>query len=175
MKRFLPVLLFLFLTLFLAACRPNEKINFLSYQAYPFSARGLLTFDNAEYEVLVTVPRAGDLRLQLAAPKLLKGTVLTLEDETVTVSVGDLTQTVRDGGYAASDGILLAARMFSLTGNNFSDAGVTTEDNVRYSYAEYQVEGGSVRVFIREGCSAPEKLTATLNGHDFSFLFMNES
>ncbi len=157
------------------SCRTNDKINYLSYQAYPFDAHGILTYDGAEYEVLVTVQRAGDVILQIIKPEILSDTVFELNDGEVTVRTGELTQTINDGGYAASDGILLSAHMFSLSGNNFSKAGIVTVEGVRYSYAEYAVSCGSVTVFIQNGLSSPEKLTATLNGHEFSFVFMNES
>ncbi len=175
MKKILFTAIIMLLCLSFVSCRTNNKINFLSYQAYPFDAHGILTYDGAEYEVLITVQRAGDVILQIIKPDILSDTVFELNGGEVIVKAGELTQTINDGGYSASDGILLSAYMFSLSGNNFSKAGIITEAGVKYSYAEYAVPCGSVTVFIQNGLSSPEKLTATLNGHEFSFVFMNES
>lgn len=174
MKKVLLFFLIFALSIPLASCKENNKINYLSYQAYPFDAHGILTFDGTEYEVLVTVQRAGDIILQFIKPQALSDMVFELNEGKVIVKSGDVTQTVNDGGYSASDGILLASQLFSLSGKNFSDAGIVSENGVKYSFAEYKVPNGTVSVFIQNGLSSPEKIKATLNGHEFTFVFMNE-
>ncbi len=175
MKKYRLLAIFLVLIFLLSSCKKNDKINFLSYQAYPFSAHGILLYDGNEYEVSVLVEKAGDLSLTVIRPELIANTVFTLKDGAVSVTFGDITQTVEDGGYSASEGILLSSHMFSLSSEDFSSAGVTSEDGVKFSYAEYEVSCGNVRVYVQNGFSSPEKLTASLRGHEFSFVFMNES
>ncbi len=159
----------------LPACGTADRINHLSHQTYPYEAQGVLTYDGAEYEVLVSVRQAGDILLQIVRPEVLAGAAFELREGNVIVSCGTLTEEWEDGGYAAEEGILLAARMFSLSGSNYVGAGITTEEGVTYSYAEYAVEGGAVTVFRQKGLPDPSRITAELNGHALSFRFVNES
>ena len=156
------------------ACGTTDRINYLSYQTYPYDTHGLLTYDDTEYEVLVSVQKAGDILLQIIRPTALTGTVFELRDGKTILSYGSLTEEAEDGGYAAEQGILLAARMFSLSGSDFVKAGVITESGNQYSYAAYAVEGGTVTVYLQDGLSTPDHLSAELNGHSLSFRFMNE-
>ena len=174
MKRLLIFFVILTFTLSLVSCKENSKVNYLSYQAYPFDAHGILTFDGTEYEVFVTVQRAGDIILKFVKPEALSNMIFELNEGKVTVKTGNVTQTLNDGGYSASEGILLAAQLFSISGKSFSGAGIITENGVKYNVAEYKVKNGNVSVYIQNGLSFPEKLKATLNGHEFTFLFMNE-
>ena len=174
MKKMRLIALILLCLLF-SSCHSQDKINFLSYQAYPFDAHGILTYDGKEYEVLVSVQKAGDILLQILQPENLAGMVFEQKDGSVTVKTGDLSLPIDDGGYSAADGILLCSHMYSLSGNTFSEAGVITENGVKYSYAEYSVSCGTVTVYIQNGLSSPEKIAASLNGHEFLFVFMNES
>ena len=99
MKKILFTAIIMLLCLSFVSCRTNNKINFLSYQAYPFDAHGILTYDGAEYEVLITVQRAGDVILQIIKPDILSDTVFELNGGEVIVKAGELTQTINDGGY----------------------------------------------------------------------------
>ena len=159
----------------LTSCGTTDRINFLSYQTYPFHARGLLTFDESEYEVLVTVHRAGDLILQIVSPQRLSGTVLELCEGEATLSFDDIVIPLADGGYAAKEGLLLAAEFFSLSGNSYAGAGISEENGVRYSYATYTVPSGQVTVYLSQEKDQPVFLVAELNRHRFRFQFMNES
>lgn len=170
----LAILIIVPLLLILSSCEKNDKINFLGHQAYPFEAYGKLTFDGKEYEALVSVKKRGDVILQIVKPENLKGVVFELSDGEVFVKTSGLTQQINDGGYAAKEGILLSANMFSLSGDNLLDVQIVSENNVNYNRAEYAVSCGTVNVFVQNGLEAPEKLTANLNGHVFSFVFMNE-
>ena len=58
--------------------------------------------------------------------------------------------------------------------DSFLGASVISEDGVKYSRADYRTPAGDVSVFVQPGNSVPTKLTASLNGHVFSFIFMNE-
>jgi len=165
----------LILLLLLSACKTNHSINYLSHQTYPYHAHGVLTHDGTEYEVLISVQQAGDILLQVIRPEILSGAVFELREGEILVSCGTATEAWQDGGYAAEEGILLAARMFSLSGGDYHDAGVTKENGLSYSYAEFRVEGGTVTVYRQKGISAPSHITATLNGHTLSFRYMNES
>ncbi len=160
--------------LILSSCGKNDKINFLGHQAYPFEAYGKLSFDGKEYEVLVSVKKIGDVILQIVKPENLKGMVFELSDGEVQITTSGLTQSINDGGYSAKEGILLSANMFSLSGDNLLDVDIVSENNVKYNRAEYAVPCGKVSVFVQNGLDAPEKLEANLNGHSFSFIFMNE-
>ncbi len=160
--------------LLLSACGTTNKINYLSHQSYPYDAHGTLTYDGEDYEVLVTVRKAGDLLLQVIRPSVLAGAVFELRDGSVLVSCGTLTEEWEDGGYAAEQGLLLAARMFSLSGEDYSGAGVKTLEGERYSYATYTVEGGTVTLLFADGTASPHRMEATLNGHTLCFQFMNE-
>ncbi len=170
-KRFLPI--FLLLLLLLPSCRIKNKVNFLSYQVYPFQAKGKLFYDGREYGVDLAVERAGDLTLTVLSPELLAGTVFERKAGAVTVRSGELCLPIEDGGYAAAEGILLAAEMFFLESNSFSGADVVTENGVCYSRAAYTAPSGVVTVYIQKGLSFPEKITATLNGHEFLFFFLD--
>ena len=174
MLKKLLLLIPLTLLLLLTACQGRDRINYLSHQTYPYHAHGLLTLDGTEYEVLVSVRQAGDLLLQVIRPEALSGAVFELREGEVTVSCGTLTEIWQDGGYAAEEGILLAARIFSLSGDDYHNAGVTKEAGVTYSYAEFHVEGGTVTVYRQKGLSQPDRITAELNGHTLSFRYMNE-
>ncbi len=156
------------------ACGTTDRINYLSHQTYPYDTHGLLTYDGEEYEVLISVQKAGDILLQIIRPTVLAGAVFELRDGETILSCGSLTEELEDGGYAAEQGILLAARMFSLSGSDYTGAGVATEKGIKYSYATYTVEGGTVTVYLQDGQISPEQLTAELNGHTLSFRFMNE-
>ncbi|MBQ4064874.1 MAG: hypothetical protein IJD10_02115 [Clostridia bacterium] len=169
------LILFLLLLPVLSSCGTTDRINYLSHQTYPYDARGVLTFDGTEYEVLVSVRQAGDVLLQVISPKVLAGAVFELREGEAIVSCGALTEAWEDGGYAAEQGILLTARIFSLSGDDYVGAGVTTEGKETYSYAEYAVEGGTVTVYRQKKQEAPCFITAKLNGHTLSFRFMNES
>lgn len=160
--------------LLLAACGTTDRINYLSHQTYPYDAHGVLSYDGEDYEVLVSVQKAGDVLLQIVTPAPLAGAVFELRDGKAVLSFGDVSRELADGGYAAEQGILLAARMFSLSGSDYTGAGVTTEAGTKYSYATYTVEGGTVTVYLQKGLSTPDRLTAELNGHTLSFRFMNE-
>ncbi len=167
------VLLILLLFL-LSACGTTDRINYLSHQTYPYDAHGILTYDEEEYEVLISVQRADDILIQILRPTVLAGAVFELRNGNVILSCNNLTEEWQDGGYAAEQGLLLAARMFSLSGSDYVGAGVVTEGESTYSYAEYSVEGGIVTVFLQKGLTSPDHITAVLNGHTFSFRFMNE-
>ncbi|MBE6637171.1 MAG: hypothetical protein E7618_05150 [Ruminococcaceae bacterium] len=157
------------------SCGTTDRINFLSYQTYPFHARGILTFDESEYEVIVTVHKAGDLILQLVSPQRLAGTVLEIRDGIASLTYEDLVIPLADGGYAAKEGLLLSAEIFSLSGNSYAGAGVTEKDGIRYSYATYTVPSGQVTVYLTQEKDRPVFLLAELNRHQFRFQFMNES
>ncbi len=162
------------LILIVTACGTTDRINYLSHQTYPYEAHGILTYDGEEYEVLVSVQKAGNILMQIIRPTILAGAVFELRDGEVILSCGSLTVEQEDGGYSAEQGILLAARMFSLSGKNYSGAGVVNEQGTKYSYATYTVTGGTVTVYLQDGLSTPDRLTADLNGHTLSFRFMNE-
>jgi hypothetical protein len=166
-----PILLLLLL---LPSCRTGDHVNHLSHQTYPHRARGILTHDGTAYEVVVSVEKAGDLLLQIVTPEPLSGAVFELREGDVIVSCGALTEVWQDGEYAKEEGILLCARMFSLSGDDYRDAGVRSEDGISYSYAEYRVVGGTVTVYRQKGLSEPSHITATLNGHELSFRYVNE-
>jgi hypothetical protein len=168
-------ILLLLLLPILSSCGSADRINYLSHQTYPYDARGVLTFDGTEYEVLVSVRKAGDVLLQIIRPKALAGAVFELRDGEAIVSCGTLTESWEDGGYAAEQGILLTARIFSLSGSDYVGAGVKTEGAEKYGYAEYAVEGGTVAVYRQKEQDTPCFITAKLNGHTLSFRFMNES
>ena len=174
MKKTVFTILILLLTFYLIGCKSNEKINFLNYQSYPLKAHGLLTYDGVEYETRVTVKQKDDITLEIIKPAELSGMSFILENGNVTVKSEDFCQTVSDGEYAASEGILLVAKMFSLSGDSLSGSEIINENGIRYCRSEYSVPRGSVFVYIQDGLSSPEKLTATIGGHDFLFLFMNE-
>ena len=170
------VTLLLILILFLLpSCGTTDRINYLSYQSYPFNTHGLLSFDGTEYEILVTVRQAGDLRLQIVKPERLTGTVLSLSDGTTTLTYDSVTTVLNDGGYTTREGLLLASAIFSLSGNSYAGAGVTTEKGIKYSYASYTLPEGTVTVYMQSGLDRPDKIAATLNGHTLLFRFMNES
>ena len=162
------------LLLTVTACGTTDRINYLSHQTYPYETHGILTYDGEDYEVLISVRKAGDILMQIIRPTLLAGSVFELRDGETILSCGSLTAEQEDGGYCAEQGILLAARMFSLSGNDYSSAGVINEQGTKYSYATYTVTGGTVTVYLQDSLSTPDRLTANLNGHTLSFRFMNE-
>ncbi len=174
MKKTVFAVILLIFILTLVGCKSNERINFLNYQSYPFKAHGVLTYDGTEYETNITVEQMGGIALEIIKPAELSGMSFIYENGSVTVKTEDFCQTVSDGEYAASEGILLAAKMFSLSGDCLSGSEIINENGVRYCKSEYTVPRGSVFVYIQEGLTSPEKLTATIGGHDFSFVFMNE-
>ena len=174
MKKTVFLILILILAFYLIGCRSNEKINFLNYQSYPFKAHGILTYDGVEYEAKITVKQKDDITIEIIKPAELSGMSFILENGSVTVKSDDFSQTVSDGEYAASEGILLVSKMFSLSGDSLSGSEIINENGVRYCRSEYTVPRGSVFVYIQDGLSSPEKLTANIGGHSFSFIFMNE-
>jgi len=162
------------LLLAVTACGTTDRINYLSHQTYPYEAKGVLTYDDEEYEVLISVQKAGDILLQIIRPTVLAGAVFELRDGEAILSCGSLTAEQEVAGFSAEQGILLAARMFSLSGSDYTGAGVLNEQGTKYSYATYTVAGGTVTVYLQDGISTPDRLTANLNGHTLSFRFMNE-
>lgn len=170
MKKLILVLLSLLL---FTSCSGGGSTNYLSHQTYPLEARGVLEYDGHRYIVGITVPEAGDIEIEISEPEVIAGTVFSLSDGKVSVSYGGITADI-DDSYPSTDGILLLRYMFSLTGDCFLGASVIIEDGVKYSRADYRTPAGDVSVFVQPGSNSPTKLTATLNGHDLSFIFMNE-
>lgn len=166
---------FLVLLLFVTGCTGNDHINYLSYQTYPLDAHGVLTYDGRDYEVLVSVGKAGDLKLQIVLPSSIAGMVFEVRDGVTYLTYNTIETELKDGGYASAEGILLASQMFSLNAKSYDGAGVTTVNGIRYSYAKYNVPDGTVRVYIPDGQDLPDRIEAELNGHTFSFQFMNET
>lgn len=170
MKKLILVLLSLVL---FTSCGGGGRINYLSHQTYPFETRGVLEYDGHRYIAGITVQKAGDIEIEISEPEVIAGTVFSLSDGKVSVSYGGITAEISDS-YPATDGILLSRHMFSLTGDCFLGASVISEDGVKYSRADYRTPAGDVSIFVQPGSNSPTKLTATLNGHVFSFIFMNE-
>ena len=173
MKKLIPVLIFLILVLLSASCAGNRQMNYLSHQTYPLEVRGVLEYDGHRYTADINIPRAGDITVSVIEPEVIAGTVFSLSGGAVSISYGDIRAEITDS-YPATDGILLARYMFSLTGDCFLGASVVSEDGVKYSRADYRTDAGNVSVFVQSGSEAPTKLTGELNGHVFSFIFMNE-
>lgn len=175
MSRAILWLLILLLPLSLVGCRGQERITNLDYQSYPLYTRGTLAFDEHTYEVLVAVERAGDLKLQILSPERIAGVVFELTGGEAHVCFDNIRAPLGSNAYIAKEGVLLAAELFSLSAKGYDGAGVTTEEGVRYSYAHYITQNGRATVYFTDGSSLPHHITATLNGHTFSFLFVNES
>lgn len=175
LSRLLLVSLVVLLPLSLFGCQKADHFHHLTYQEYPLDARGILTYDDQSYEVLLTVAKAGDLKLQILTPERVAGMILELSDGKAFLRFDQITAELGPEAYAAKEGILLAAQMFSLSSKSYNGAGVITQNNLRYSYAKYEVKDGSVTVFIPDGSSMPDHMTAELNGHTFVFQFVNES
>ena len=160
MKKLILVLLSLLL---FTSCGGGGSTNYLSHQTYPLEARGVLEYDGHRYTVGITVSEAEEIKIEISEPEIIAGTVFSLSGGKASVSYGGITADIADS-YPSTDGILLLRYMFSLTG----------EDGVKYSRADYRTPAGDVSVFVQPGNSVPTKLTASLNGHVFSFIFMNE-
>lgn len=173
MKKLIPVLNFLIFVILLTSCAGNREMNYLSHQTYPFEVRGVLEYDGHRYKADINIPQAGDITVSVLEPEVIAGTVFSLSGGTVSISYGDIRAEIADS-YPATDGILLARHLFSLTGDCFLGASVISEDGVKYSRADYRTDAGNVSVFVQPGSETPTKLTASLNGHVFSFIFMNE-
>ena len=169
------ILLLLLCLLTLAACDRVKPSQNLSHQRYPLDAVGTLIYDGEEYEVALSIRKAGDLLLQVIRPEALAGTVFELRDGQVLISCGGLTETWEDGDYAVNQGILLTARMFSLSGKDYSGAGVITTDGERYSYATYTAEGGTVTLYFADKSSFPHHIRAELAGHSLILRFVNDT
>lgn len=167
-----PILILLSLLLF-TSCGGGGSTNYLSHQTYPLVARGVLEYDGHRYTVGITVSEAEEIKIEISEPEIIAGTVFSLSGGKASVSYGGITADIADS-YPSTDGILLLRYMFSLTGDCFLGASVISEDGVKYSRADYRTPAGDVSVFVQPGNSAPTKLTASLNGHVFSFIFMNE-
>lgn len=167
------LILILTALLLLASCADGGKMNYLSHQVYPFVTHGVLEYDGNRYTVGISVPQAGDIDVSISEPEAIAGTVFSLSGGTVSISYGDIRAEIADS-YPATDGILLARYLFSLTGDCFLGASVVTEDGVKYSRADYRTYAGNVSVYVQPGDKSPTKLTGELNGHVFSFIFMNE-
>lgn len=167
-----PILVLLSLLLF-TSCGGGGSTNYLSHQTYPLEARGVLEYDGHRYTVGITVSEAEEIKIEISEPEIISGTVFSLSGGKASVSYGGITADIADS-YPSTDGILLLRYMFSLTGDCFLGASVISEDGVKYSRTDYRTPAGDVSVFVQPGNSVPTKLTASLNGHVFSFIFMNE-
>ena len=172
-------LLLLFLVLFVPfsffGCEGTDHTQRLSYQEYPLNERGILTYDGRSYEVMLSVKKAGDLKLEILSPEQMAGMVLELSDGKSFLRFDSVTAELGSEAYAAKEGVLLAAKMFSLSSSDYDGAGIVTENQVRYSYINYEIDSGRVTVYIPDGASKPSKMKAELNGHSFVFEFVNES
>lgn len=163
------------LLLLLSGCGKARTDNYLSYQNYPLEAQGTLSLDDHSYEVRLSVTQAGELRLEFLSPSSIAGLVMEKRGGECFLSYGSIEESVTADGYLGTHGVLLAASMFSLTAESYDGAGVTTEAGIRYSYADYRVEEGSVRVLFAASETMPCRIDATLNGRRFSFEFVNET
>lgn len=155
-------------------CSAARSDNTLSYQQYPLEATGTLFYDEHSYEVSLRAEKAGDLRLTFVSPASIQGLVIEKRDGVATISYEGIEQAFGEDSYLCEQGVLLAAAMFSLTSDDYSGAGVVTEGESKLSYADFTLPSGAVRVLFAEGESRPCRIDATLNGHRFSFTFMNE-
>ena len=166
----------LFLSLlFLVACGGTDQAHYLSHQTYPLKAEGILTYDGEDYTVAVEVPRSGDIVLTVVGSHPLCGSRWELTEGRATVSFGGISQEWEDGGYAAEHGILLTARLFALSGQDYIGTDVVTDGEARYSCATYAAPGGTVTVYRQADIPMLDRITGELNGHSLSFRFVNES
>lgn len=167
----LPVLCFL-----LCCCAGTSgNCRDINYQKYPLNMRGLLTYDENEYTVDISVEKSGDIEITVLLPERLKGAVFSLRDGICSFDFAGVGSRIDDGGYSAAQGIYLSAAMFSLSADQFSGSEIVTDNGVRYSSAEYRINtdlvAGSVRIFTQRGLDFPDMIKAELNGHVLSFVF----
>ncbi len=159
---------------FICGCDSKNPVNFLNYQTYPFEAHGTLTFDKKSYKVSVTVKKQNDIRLEFLSPESISGIVLELDDGKASVKSENIDEMLDDGGYSQSLGVFLAAEMFSIPAESFHGVSIVSENGISYNKAEYRTKSGRVYLYIQNGLSFPDRISAELNGRCFEFLFMNE-
>ncbi len=170
----LKALLLVVLSLCLLCSCDRQDIRFLDYQSYPLDITGILFLDGKEYKAKLTSSSKENFSVTFITPSELEGLTFKLENKKVTISDGIIEQEISDEGYCLSYGILLARKLFCLDPKEMSGAGVTTENGIKYSFSSYKTDLGQVTVYTQTGASSPEKIKATLNGCDISFIFMNK-
>ncbi len=157
----------------LSSCKEPSDIG-LKYQSYPIEASGILTYDGRDYGVSITAKANKDYSLSITSSGELCGMTFSFTDGKVFISDGIVSGELNDGGYSLQHGILLSREMFFLQPNFMSGAEAIHENGVKYSSCTYSTDSGKVTVYSQVGAEAPDFIKATLNGHEFRFVFVNE-
>ena len=173
-KNLIMMVVFAVVTVISFGCKKSDNMNYLDYQTYPFEANGTLTYDGTKYSVSVSAQKSGDLEIKVKEPTELCGMTFSIIDGKVSISDGKITEEINDDGYSAENGILLSRNMFSIPSGALSGAETTEKNGIKYSKAIYTLPTGEVIVYTQTGLSSPDMIEAKLNGHEFSFVFVNE-
>ena len=129
--------------------------------SYPFDIHAYIKFDGRDYEADVTLTGENDIRIKFCAPESLKNTVLEMKNGEAFLHVSGITFPVNDGGYSSDNGLLLIRHLFSVTDKN-------------YSVENYTTDTGRISAYFVSGKQIPDKISASLRGHDIELVIVND-
>lgn len=142
--------------------------------SYPFDIHTYIKFDGRDYEADVTLTGENDIRIIFCAPESLKNTVLEMKNGEAFLHVSGITFPVNDGGYSSDNGLLLIRHLFSVTDKNYTDASVIKSGGIKYSVENYTTDTGRISAYFVSGKQIPDKISASLRGHDIELVIVND-
>ncbi len=142
--------------------------------SYPLDVHAYIKFDGRDYEADITVSDESNIRISFSAPESLKNTVLEMKNGECYLHVSGITLPITDGGYSSDNGLLLIRHFFSLSHKNYTDASVIKSAGVKYCVENYETKAGKISAYFVSDKPMPDKISATLRGHEIELVIVNE-
>lgn len=173
MKRIICTALCAVILIMLVSCEKGSSSKRFD-MSHPFDIHAYVKFDGRDYEADITFENENDIKISFCAPENMKNTVLEMKNGEAFLHVFGITFPVNDGGYSSDNGLLLIRHLFTVTNKNYLDASVIKSGGVKYSVENYSTNNGKVSIYFASDKKMPDKITASLRGHDIELVIVND-